>query len=197
MLPALSTSDLALLIREADHAARRLRLLLRLPANDQDDLRQDLVLELLEALPNFDANRGSLGAFLGTVARNKANRIARRAQARRRISGGSFVSLDDAGFSDASPRLRGACRQAITSRGWNSGGADEMLALMRPSFERVFSALSPEQRSFCLAAAEHSLSELVALGFGSRSAAHRRLQDLRCELTARGLGAAWDDFAGQ
>ena len=63
MHPPITPADLSTLIAETDAAARRLRRKLVLPAVDHDDLRQDLLIDLICRLPGFDARRGSIGAF--------------------------------------------------------------------------------------------------------------------------------------
>ena len=58
MYPPISPADLATLIDETDRAARRLHRKLALPAADLDDLRQDLLIDLICRLPGFDKRRG-------------------------------------------------------------------------------------------------------------------------------------------
>src|SRR5574343_1429733 len=93
MLPPISPADLATLIDEAAIAARRLHRKLVLPAADLDDLRQDLLVDLICRLPGFDARRGSIGAFANIVLRNQSSRIAIRHHRQRRAQGGTVVSL--------------------------------------------------------------------------------------------------------
>lgn len=94
MQPRISPSDITILIDEADRAARRLRRKLALPAADLDDLRQDLLLDLICRLPGFNKRRGSIGAFAGLVLRNQSSRIAIRYHRQRRAQGGALLSLD-------------------------------------------------------------------------------------------------------
>ena len=67
---------------------------LMLPAADLDDLRQDLLVDLICRLPGFDARRGSIGAFANIVLRNQSSRIAIRHHRQRRMQGGTVLSLD-------------------------------------------------------------------------------------------------------
>ena len=94
MHPPISEPDLVTILDEADAAAARLRRRVRLPRADLDDLRQDLLLDLIRRLPAFDARRGSIGAFAGIVLRNQASRIAARIRRERRATGGRLLSLD-------------------------------------------------------------------------------------------------------
>ncbi|WP_420394236.1 hypothetical protein [Acuticoccus sp.] len=91
---ALSPDDLHLVMHEADAAARRLHRKLRLPAANLDDLRQDLLTDLIGRLPGFDRERGNLGAFAGLVMRNRSVRIAENVARQRRFTAGGPLSLD-------------------------------------------------------------------------------------------------------
>ena len=76
MRRSISQDDLRTVLHEADVAARRLLRQLRLPCHDLDDLRQDLLADLIARLRGFDPERGSLGAFSGIVLANRSTRIA-------------------------------------------------------------------------------------------------------------------------
>lgn len=86
MFPPISPADLATLIDEAAFAASRLHRKLVLPAADLDDLRQDLLIDLICRLPGFDKRRGTIGAFANIVLRNQCSRIAIRHHRRRRAA---------------------------------------------------------------------------------------------------------------
>ena len=94
MFPPISPDDLATLIDEVAVAARRLHRKLVLPAADLDDLRQDLLVDLICRLPAYDPSRGSIGAFSNIVLRNQSSRIAIRHHRQRRMQGGTVLSLD-------------------------------------------------------------------------------------------------------
>ncbi|NOX41046.1 MAG: hypothetical protein GXP05_11170, partial [Alphaproteobacteria bacterium] len=74
MPPIISKPDVAILLRETDATAWRLRRKLNLPRADLDDLSHDLLVDLLRRLPDFDPERGTLGAFTGIITRNQASR---------------------------------------------------------------------------------------------------------------------------
>ncbi|MGX0905360.1 DNA-directed RNA polymerase specialized sigma24 family protein [Roseovarius sp. MBR-79] len=195
MHPPITPTDLSTLIAEADAAARRLRRKLVLPAADHDDLRQDLLVDLICRLPGFDARRGSIGAFANIVLRNQSSRIAMRHHRQRRAQGGSLLSIDVplAGArepvgdtlteDDGLPAWHGqtCCATAVTE--------------LHHALQAALARLPAEDRRFCAALAHRPVTALAAEGFGSRSALYRRLADLRHVLTAHGLGPAWDDLA--
>ena len=195
MHPPITPDDLSTLIAEADAAAHRLRRKLVLPATDFDDLRQDLLVDLICRLPGFDARRGSIGAFANIVLRNQSSRIAMRHHRQRRAQGGSLLSLevplagtrepvgDTLTEDDGLAAWHGqtCCAAAVTE--------------IHHAMETALARLPAEDRRFCAALAHRPVTALAAEGFGSRSALYRRLADLRHVLTAHGLGPAWDDLA--
>ncbi len=195
MHPLITPADLSTLIAEADAAARRLRRKLVLPATDHDDLRQDLLVDLICRLPGFDARRGSIGAFANIVLRNQSSRIAMRHHRQRRAQGGSLLSLevplagtrepvgDTLTEDDGLAAWHGqtCCAAAVTE--------------LHHALQAALARLPAEDRRFCAALAHRPVTALAAEGFGSRSALYRRLADLRHVLTVHGLGPAWDDLA--
>lgn len=195
MHPPITPTDLSTLIAEADAAARRLRRKLVLSTADHDDLRQDLLVDLICRLPGFDARRGSIGAFANIVLRNQSSRIAMRHHRQRRAQGGSLLSLevplagtrepvgDTLTEDDGLAAWHGqtCCATAVTE--------------LHHALQAALARLPAEDRRFCAALAHRPVTALATEGFGSRSALYRRLADLRHVLTAHGLGPAWDDLA--
>jgi DNA-directed RNA polymerase specialized sigma24 family protein len=195
MHPPITPADLSTLIDEADAAARRLRRKLVLPAIDHDDIRQDLLVDLICRLPGFDARRGTIGAFANIVLRNQSSRIAMRHYRQRRAQGGSLLSLevplagtrepvgDTLAEDDGLAAWHGqtCCAVAVTE--------------LHHALQAALARLPAEDRRFCAALAHRPVTALAAEGFGSRSALYRRLADLRHVLTTHGLGPAWDDLA--
>lgn len=195
MYPLITHTDLSALIDEATAAARRLHRKLALPAADFDDLRQDLLVDLICRLPGFDARRGSIGAFANIVLRNQSSRIAMRHHRQRRAQGGSLLSLevplagtrepvgDTLTEDDGLAAWHGqtCCAAAVTE--------------LHHALQAALARLPAEDRRFCAAVAHRPVTALAAEGFGSRSALYRRLADLRHVLTAHGLGPALDDLA--
>ena len=180
---------------EADVAARRLHRRLCQPAADLDDLRQDLLIDLICRLPAFDASRGSIGAFAGIVLRNQSSRIALRHHRDWRCRGGVLVSLDAPHGPGATDTLGETLSQSDGLATWHGQDGEEFaLNDLRHDLARVLGQLAPNVRLFCAALGQCPLRDLVAQGVGSRSALYRRTGELRFDLTARGLGPAWDGF---
>jgi RNA polymerase sigma-70 factor (ECF subfamily) len=64
--------------------------------DDWDDLRQDLLLDYMERLPQFDADRGDLRGFMYGVVRHRAAQLA--ARQRRQVQYVPDESLDSGGL---------------------------------------------------------------------------------------------------
>lgn len=194
-MPPLSRADLATLINKANAAAWRLHRKLALPAADLDDLRQDLLVDLICRLPGFDARRGSIGAFASIILRNQSSRIAIRHHQQRRAQGGTLLSLDVPASGSQEP-IGQTLTEADGLASWygkiRTAENDLEVGL---ALSRALARLPEADRRLCAALAHRSVAALASEGFGSRSALYRRIADLRHVLTAHGLGPAWDDFA--
>jgi DNA-directed RNA polymerase specialized sigma24 family protein len=195
MHPPISPSDLATLIDETDVAARRLHRKLTLPAADLDDLRQDLLIDLICRLPGFDKRRGAIGAFANIVLRNQCSRIAIRHHRQRRAHGGTMLSLDAPAAGSVEP-LSCLLAESDGLAAWHGQDRDTQADIQtREAVQSALARLPEADRRFCCALAHRSVPALAAEGFGSRSALYRHLADLRHVLTAYGLGPSWDDLA--
>lgn len=195
MHPPISPSDLSTLIDETDRVARRLHRKLALPDADLDDLRQDLLVDLICRLPSFDKRRGSIGAFANIVLRNQCSRIAIRHHRQRRAQGGSLLSLDLPLAGSREP-IGETLSEDDGLAAWHGQDRDAQAdTLTRESLRAALARLSDDDRRFCRALAHRSVNALAADDFGSRSTLYRRLADLRLVLTAYGLGPSWDDLA--
>src|SRR5262245_60005768 len=78
-------TNLDVLLHEADAGARRLVRRLDLAAHDRDDVRQELIVDLLIRTKAFNPSRGSLGAFSGVIARHRAAHISNRLHRERSV----------------------------------------------------------------------------------------------------------------
>ena len=192
MHPPISPADLATLIDEAAIAARRLHRKLVLPAVDLDDLRQDLLVDVICRLPGFDARRGSIGAFANIVLRNQSSRIAMRHHRQRRAQGGTMLSLDVPAASGIEP-LGCLLTETDGLAAWH--GQDLCAtedAELRHDLARVLGDLPEEARSLCAALGTCAIAEIIGQTGTSRSALYRHIARLRLDLAMRGFGARWD-----
>lgn len=186
-----SGDDLQILLGEADRTARRLFRQLRLPRADLDDVRQDLLVDLIARLPAYDPPRGSLGAFAGVVLRNQATRIAAKVKRQRQLHGVVPVSLDQ-----PVPDSDGLTYGDLVAE------EDGLAALLgqpvdafteierRLDVERAMGGLGHGDVRLCAELSRATADRLAASGHGARSSLYRRVKDLRLALTAMGLQAA-------
>ena len=195
MHPPISPADISTLIAEAAVAARRLHRKLVLPAADIDDLRQDLLIDLICRLPGFDSRRGSIGAFANIVLRNQSSRIAIRHHRQRRAQGGTMLSLEVPLAGTREPVGNTLTAEDGLAVWHGQTCSATAVTELHHALQAALARLPTEDRRFCAALAHRPVTALAAEGFGSRSALYRRLADLRHVLTAHGLGPAWDDLA--
>lgn len=188
---SISPADLKTLQHEADLAARRLLRRLRLPYQDLADLRQDILLDLIARYPAYESARGTLGAFAGIVAANRATRLARHVQRERRLFGFSPISLDaplPAGDGAVMGDLVGEDESLAALFGQSFDAIGE--AERRMDVERALGKIEAHDGALCAALSQASIGQLAAQGRGARSSLYRRLGELRMAFLAHGLKAA-------
>ncbi|WP_203072208.1 sigma factor [Falsiroseomonas ponticola] len=167
--PRLKTNELQVALATATaHAARGARRL-RLTREDRDDLRQDILVALLERLAQFDPARGAWSTFMGVVARSV---VADRVRESRQAMALACLSLD----LDQFPEGVSVTRQ------------DRSDAVVTLDLQRVAAELPQQPRKLLrlivamgdVAAAQHADAR-------SSTTFYRALADLRCWLRASGM----------
>jgi len=169
MHPPISETDFITIMDETSAAAARLRRRLGLPLADLDDLRQDLLMDLLRRLPAFDARRGTIGAFAGILLLNQSARIAARIAGDRRAQGGTLLSLDVRGRDGQTRGDRLSEDDGLAA--WHGQYSAAIAAIeRRVDLARALGALSRQDRALCAALARSPVHHLPDQGFGSRDA---------------------------
>jgi DNA-directed RNA polymerase specialized sigma24 family protein len=185
----ISGPTLALLRRAADIAAARLVRQLGLPSHVRDDLRQDLLVDLIERLKSFDPNRGSLGAFVGLIVAHRAARLAGRICRDRNMY--APVSLDD-----PLPSTDGA---TVGDTIAESGGYSALMgqptdrfasADRRLDLDRALGTLRRSDLAICANLLDRTPTELSQEGLGSRASIYRQMHEIRLQLLICGVLAA-------
>jgi len=187
MSPSISSSDLQILQHEAELAARRLVRRLRLPHSDLADLRQELLLDLINRISAFDPERGSLGAFAGTVTAHKSVGIARKIRCDRRLFGAVPVSIDD-------PE-RSGIRETISDDGGLGsllGGSSDAHASMDLATDvaRAVSVLPGALRDLCALLQSQTPTAACKASGLSRATFYRRLREIRLRFLVEGVRLA-------
>lgn len=188
----LSPDDLRLLLAEADQVARRLQRSLRLPYGEREDLRQDLLVDLIARLPAFNPQRGTLGAFAGMVLQHRSAVLAEVIARHRRLFGRVPVSLYDTIADEDGVTTLGdiiADDEGLSAlHGQVSDPTAE--AERRIDLSRALGHIPTSHAALCAALAARSTERVAADGPLSRATVRRRITELRHVLTAHGLQAA-------
>lgn len=181
----ISSADLAVLRREAELTARRLMRRMDLPAQERDDLHQDLLLGLFRRLKDFDPRRGSLAAFAAVVARHGATLILARQRRHRALFAPS--SLEDPISERDGVVLLDTLVEDDGYLAWMGSPTGQFATLeARLSVERALNALSPEHIRLC---AELITGSIGAEERPSRATRYRHLHQVRLQVLAAGVGA--------
>lgn len=167
--PAWDPPQLRMALSTAKHRAARGARRLNLSAADREDLRQDMLLAMLQRSRNFDPARGAWSTFVGLVARHV---IADQVRLERRRTQPVFLVLD----VDAFPNGCSATQQEHI---------DHDIALC---LERVGKEL-PHQPQIILRhiGAEGDLPGAQQASGMASATFYRAVADLRCWLRANGL----------
>ena len=182
----LSEADLLLLRREAEVAAARIVRRLRLATHYREDLRQDLLLDLIARLKGFDPTRGSLGAFAGKVIDHRAARLTHRLRRERNVF--APVSLDDPlpGAEDAT--VGDTLAESCGYPAMMGQPSDRFAAVERRlDLDRALSRVLRSDLALCAQLVNRTPTELSQDGLGSRASLYRQLHELRLRLMTGGI----------
>ncbi|MGE3293533.1 MAG: sigma factor [Geminicoccaceae bacterium] len=160
-----------LILGEAARLARRLAHRLGLAADHADDLRQELLLDLLERLARFDASRSPFTAFARLVMRHHAATLAERWI--RELRQPVLPLVDGAQHPDDEVDV-------VQDEGVDDPEFDNAVA--RVDLARTRAMLPPALRETCSALDVREPGEAAALYPASRATFYRRVADLRLEL---------------
>lgn len=188
MPTTLSPVVLTALQREADRVALRIVRICRIPQHEREDLRQDLLADLLSRLKHFDAARGSLGAFAASCFAHRSARLTERILRGRAAM--MPVSLDGHIPGADSVTLADTLAAEDSYGAWMGQPTDAVAALERRlDLDRALSTLPHDQLRHCIALADKERG-IMDPDPGSRATAFRRARELRLRLLAAGLAAA-------
>ena len=151
--------------------------------SDREDIEQDLTVDLLRRMPNYDASRSGFCTFATRVVEHAVARMVeyrtaavrdcrlkvRSLQETIAVGDGEQLPVEDLPHEDAS----------LVQRGHPSGLPSDEQDL-RIDLDRALGRLTPEQREFCLQLMTSTISEIASANGVSRS----RLYEIRREIQA-------------
>ncbi|MCQ4159219.1 hypothetical protein NON00_04690 [Roseomonas sp. GC11] len=189
-MPAtLLPTDLAALQRDADRVAQRIIHTGRMPRHEQEDLRQDLLVDLLARLKGFEPHRGSLGAFAASCFEHHALRLATRF--RRGRAAMTAVALDAPQPGRGSLTIGDTLAEAEGYGAWLGQPTGAFAAVERRlDLDRALGALSADQIALCAQLVERTPHAIAKGSRVSRATLYRQLAELRLRLLAAGIPAA-------
>lgn len=181
--------DLTPAYRLADAAARSLRRSLRLPAQDVEDLRQDLLVDLLARIHAYDSAKGEFGAFARVCIRHAAARLA--AKIKRERAARHPANLDDLVPNSDGLTVADTIAADQGYGAWCGQQTDAIAALERRlDLERASASIHPADYRLCSALSQNTPHELGAKGEIPRARVYRRIREMRLRLLAAGIGSA-------
>jgi RNA polymerase sigma-70 factor (ECF subfamily) len=176
---AISPSDFQILSYEALVEARRLVRSLPLPQHDLEDVRHELLVDLLRRLRSFLPNRGTLGAFAGKIVKHRAARIASRIRRERRVFESLEAYMLEAGDDCASFASRDLHRSAILVE------IEDRLDL-----RHALRGLERTELQLCSALIEATPTEIARSPGRSRAGVYRAIGKIRRHMISNGITAA-------
>jgi RNA polymerase sigma-70 factor (ECF subfamily) len=134
----------------------------RVPVQDREDLEQEVLLRLWQALPRYDAARASLATFIERVV---ASKVASLLRSRRREAVYELLAGTQLSSADGIPAVE-----------------------FRADLERLLASLEPSDRRLALVLTEHTPSQASRILGVARSTVYSRMQRLRAAFLSAGYG---------
>ncbi|MCC7495868.1 MAG: hypothetical protein IT204_26180 [Fimbriimonadaceae bacterium] len=190
---ALTFADLDRLRPILHREARRMMRIARLPAQEREDVEQDMLLDLITRLARFDPSRGTLEAFATLCFRHCGIRLAERL--RRERERHHLTAFDDVVSQEGDPGGRLTLAETLPEADglpawWGKPCDAAAVVERRLDLNRAAAALDPRDRPLCAALSAASAHETVRASAHSRASFYRRIREVRLRLLAAGIASA-------
>jgi len=185
--PLLTDDLVEIAIAKADYYARRISRSLDLPRIDIDDLRQDLLVEVVRRAHAYASERAAWSTFVELVVRHAAGDIASRLIQERTIVRGSID--EPVAGADGAPVSRGELFSSDAGMGafW-AGPPDPFVTVEnRIDLERFVQSLPESLRRLCDLLQAETPTVAQRLSGLSPAEFYREIADLRMRLRTIGL----------
>lgn len=173
-----------------DHQARRLGYRHGLPDQDLDDVRQDLIVDLLSRAHAYDEEKSGASTFVAMVTSNRAALFGRQRFRNQRLFGRIPISLDEPiGDDDGRTMSRGdLVAEADGYAAWMGQDGDAFLdAERRLDLISAAGELPEDLRDLCGALATETAAGVCRSQKRSRADLYRRLREVRLRFRMAGL----------
>ena len=150
-------------------------------SDDWEDLRQDIVLDLLRRAPKFDPNRGDWQGFVRGVTRNHSTVLVTRHRRRaREVLAEDLVDRDESGVGDPNAALHNRlCSDAVAE------------LHLRLDVYRVLASLPPRLRRLALLLAQMPVKDVCERMGKSRSRVYQMTLEIRKVFVGAGLAPCY------
>lgn len=157
------------------------------PQSDRDDLASELTLAILQAEPNYDAERSKPATFIAMILRHQVLTLIRRRKSQVRVD-----PLDDECMLDVPVGIEGTISGICdTSSGTDNSFNATGNADIRFDFENAWSQLTPFHRQVCLQLWQGETIQTISQKYGiSRTSLYRQLDGIRIHLANAGIAPA-------
>jgi len=162
--------------------------------DDVDDIKQDLIVDLLERLPQFDPAKATYNTFVARLVERKISNLLRDRQAEMRDHRREVCSLNeeiDTGEDEPVQRLTTISQDDQDIRTGKYARPAEERAHLQLDMDSVLDGLTPELRQVAEMLQTKSISQVAReLGIPRRTFREKHLTQLREVFAAKGM----DDY---
>jgi len=153
--------------------------------SDREDIEQELTLDLLERLPNYDPSRASKHTFIARVVAHKIARLIERRTAAKRDHSRAVVSLSElVGLEEVHLEPRAATVEEGGTGAYRSRAKSRDLAF---DLAELLQNLPEELRTLCERLKTQSVSDVCRETGVPRSTIYEWMKRLRGSFSERGL----------
>jgi len=160
--------------------------------DDVDDIKQDMIVDLLERLPKFDPAKATYNTFVARLVERKICNLLRDRQAEMRDHRREVCSLNeeiDTGEDEPVQRLTTISQDEQDIRTGKYARPAEERAHLQLDMDSVLDGLPPELRQVAEMLQTKSVSEVAReLGIPRRTFREKHLMQLRDVFAAKGMG---------
>ncbi len=186
MKPTAAPLDIQSLLTQAEIAAGRLCRRYRSHLLEHEDVRQDLLLDLVARLKLFDAAQSSLPTFAAICFQHRSTRLTRLLQ--RELQARHPAALDARIRPDSNRTLADTISEGDGYAAWIGQPVDAVGRVeYRLDLDRALTSLTDDAVPLCTNLLSETADPAAAAGL-SRTTRHRRVRELRCQLLAAGVG---------
>ena len=151
---------------------------------EREDLKQELLIDLLEQAPHYDPAKGSLGTFTGVVSKNRATELLDRyIKDKKRLTFVSMVAANDEGEEPSSLLDNGGVTPL-----WAVDDDLFGLSMALHDLDKAVQCMNTDQQAlYELLLSEGDMASACRAYTGSTATFYRRVSELKTHLRMFGI----------